>query len=295
MKYLLEIGLFIIVLFLYLHIYYHLKVSNDLEVYSIQQPSKDKLEEVCNLRQPLCFDMDNKEILETCNLSYIDENYNPFDIKVRDTLSNDTDNLYLPISLKEAVELFKKDEAGKYVSENNKDFLEETAMIKRFRYNDLFLRPPLVSNCKYDIMTGSKNAFTTLRYSLNYRNFFYITSGKVKVVLIPPKNSKYLYEYKDYDNFEFRSPINPWDVQDEYKKDFDKIKSLEMTLEKGNILFIPPYWWYSIQYQEISSIACFYYRTYMNTIAISPEICMNLLQQTNVKHEFLEKYNKINI
>ena len=122
MKYLLEIGLFIIVLFLYLHIYYHLKVSNDLEVYSIQQPSKDKLEEVCNLRQPLCFDMDNKEILETCNLSYIDENYNPFDIKVRDTLSNDTDNLHLPISLKEAVELFKKDDAGKYVSENNKDF-----------------------------------------------------------------------------------------------------------------------------------------------------------------------------
>ena len=81
MKYLLEIGLFIIVLFLYLHIYYHLKVSNDLEVYSIQQPSKDKLEEVCNLRQPLCFDMDNKEILETCNLSYIDENYNLSDSK----------------------------------------------------------------------------------------------------------------------------------------------------------------------------------------------------------------------
>ena len=292
-KYILSIFIFSVILFLYLHINYHLKCSNDLEVYSIQQPSKDKLEEVCNLRQPLCFDMDNKEILETCNLSYIDENYNPFDIKVRDTLSNDTDNLHLPISLKEAVELFKKDEAGKYVSENNKDFLEETAMIKKFRYNDLFLRPPLVSNCKYDLMTGSKNAFTTLRYSLNHRNFFYITSGKVKEVLIPPKNSKYLYEYKDYANFEFRSPINPWDVQNEYKKDFDKIKSLEMTLEKGNILFIPPYWWYSIQYQEISSVACFYYRTYMNTIAISPEICMNLLQQTNVKHEFLEKYNKI--
>ena len=70
MKYLLEIGLFIIVLFLYLHIYYHLKVSNDLEVYSIQQPSKDKLEEVCNLRQPLYFDMTNDDILQTCNLSY---------------------------------------------------------------------------------------------------------------------------------------------------------------------------------------------------------------------------------
>ena len=34
---------------LYIHIFYHLKTSNDLEVYEIEQPSKDKLEEICNL------------------------------------------------------------------------------------------------------------------------------------------------------------------------------------------------------------------------------------------------------
>ena len=292
MKYLLEIGLFIIVLFLYLHIYYHIKVSNDLEVYSIQQPSKDKLEEVCNLRQPLhYFDMVNKDILQTCNLSFMDENYNPFDIKIRDISAEggDKNSLYLPVSLKEGVELFKKDTDSKYITEKNQEFLEETGMIKHFRYNDSFLRPPLVSNCKYDFMSGSKNSHTPLRYNLNYRNFFYVTSGKIKVLLIPPKNTKYLYANKDYENFEFRSPINPWDTQKEYRKDFDKIKSLELTLEKNNILFIPPYWWYSIQYQEIASVSCFYYRTYMNTIAISPEIFVNLLQNTNVKHEFLEK------
>ena len=136
MKYLLEIGLFIIVLFLYLHIYYHLKVSNDLEVYSIQQPSKDKLEEVCNLRQPLYFDMVNEDILQTCNLSYIDENYNPFDVKIRDNTSEDKDNLYLPVSLKEAIKLFKNDDNGKYITEKNQDFLEETAMVKNYRYNE---------------------------------------------------------------------------------------------------------------------------------------------------------------
>ena len=136
MKYLLEIGLFIIVLFLYLHIYYHLKVSNDLEVYSIQQPSKDKLEEVCNLRQPLYFDMVNEDILQTCNLSYIDENYNPFDVKIRDNTSEDKDNLYLPVSLEEAIKLFKNDDNGKYITEKNQDFLEETAMVKNYRYNE---------------------------------------------------------------------------------------------------------------------------------------------------------------
>ena len=107
--------------------------------------------------------------------------------------------------------------------------------------------------------------------------------------MIPPKNSKYLYENKDYENFEFCSPINPWDVQKNYKKDFEKIKSLELTVEKNSILFIPPYWWYSIQYQEISSVACFYYRTYMNTLAIIPQIGMSLLQKQNIKNEIAEK------
>ena len=72
-------------------------------------------------------------------------------------------------------------------------------------------------------------------------------SGKVKIKLSPPKSSKYLHQIKDYDNFEFRSPINVWNIQEEYKIDFDKIKCMEITLEPGKILFIPAYWWYSIK------------------------------------------------
>ena len=37
---------FCLILFLYLHIYYHLKTSDDLEVYTLKSPSKDKLEEI---------------------------------------------------------------------------------------------------------------------------------------------------------------------------------------------------------------------------------------------------------
>ena len=68
--------------------------------------------------------------------------------------------------------------------------------------------------------------------------------------MTPPRSSKYLYPIKDYDNFEFRSSINPWNVQDQYKKDFDKIKCLELTLEPGKILFIPAYWWYSLKFED---------------------------------------------
>ena len=45
------IGFFIfcIVLFIYLHIQFHLKTSNDLEVFELDQASKDKLDEICDL------------------------------------------------------------------------------------------------------------------------------------------------------------------------------------------------------------------------------------------------------
>ena len=39
-QYFIFVFIFCVVLFLYLHITYHLKCGNDLEVYTIEQPSK---------------------------------------------------------------------------------------------------------------------------------------------------------------------------------------------------------------------------------------------------------------
>ena len=59
MNYLISFFIFCLVLFLYLHIYYQLKTSNDLEVFTIQNPSKDKLEEICDIRQAVIFDFNS--------------------------------------------------------------------------------------------------------------------------------------------------------------------------------------------------------------------------------------------
>jgi hypothetical protein len=40
---------------------------------------------------------------------------------------------------------------------------------------------------------------------------------------------------------------------------------------------------------EISTICCFKYRTYMNTISILDKLCMWLLQQQNVKRDVIER------
>jgi hypothetical protein len=283
---------FCIVLFLYLHIQFHLKTSDELEIYEIDQASKDRMEEICDLRQPVLFDYDEdvSKIIQTTNKSSILNNYPVFEVKIRDkeepkNSAGLSEELYVNLPLHIACKLFNEDKNETYFSENNTDFLTETGAIKNMTYNDEFLRPRLVSNCNYDIMFGSNNVETPFRYELNYRNYFLVTQGSLKIKLSPPKSSRYLYLINDYENFEFRSPVNPWTPQAKFRADFDKIKCLEIVLEPGKFLFIPAYWWYSFKFSEDTSVSCFRYRTYMNNIAISPNIFMYALQNQNVERK----------
>ena len=232
-------------------------------------------------------------MINDVNLNVLDDNYSAFDINLRD-LSNkdDSSELYLPFLLSEGLNIFRNDKNSKFITENNEEFLNETAVVKTYKYNDGFLRPPLVSKCSYDFMSGSVGSKTPLRYDLNYRNYYYVTSGQVRIKLIPPHSKKYLYVKKDYDNFEFSSPLNIWNIQQEYKADFNKVKVLDVTLNKGDIIYIPAYWFYTISFEKISSICTFKYRTFMNSLAISPELVLSLLQGQNIKRDVAVKVEK---
>lgn len=83
LKIIITFFVFCLVLFLYLHITFHLKTSNDLEVYEIEDASKDKLEEICNLRQPVIFDFDCLPIIENTNKKNLLNHYKAFDVKIR--------------------------------------------------------------------------------------------------------------------------------------------------------------------------------------------------------------------
>jgi hypothetical protein len=295
-KILIGLFIFILILFIYIHIYFQLKTSNDLEIYEIEQASKDKIEEICDIRQPVIFDFNSEKIIQYSNKSYILNNYSAFEIKVRNTKDTKYDSeILIPLPLHSANTLFTEDKTGIYFSENNSEFLQETGIIKHFQYNDEFLRPYMVSNCNYDIMIGSQNTITPFRYELNYRNYFLVTEGSVQLKLTPPKNSKYLYPVYDYENFEFRSPINAWNPQKQYIADFDKVKCLEITLSVGQTIQIPAYWWYSFKFTKDSSISCFRYRTYMNNISISPHILLYGLQLQNIKRDAIKKLDIVEL
>jgi len=310
LNWLISIFIFCLVLFVYLHIHFHFKTSNDLEIYEIDNVSKEKFEELCDIRQPIIFPFENEKIINNTCYDYIYNNYNSFDIQIREsafskqsennknklkdtTIESDVD-VYVPLSLNLANKLFVEDDTERYYSANNTDFLKETGVIKSFQYNDEFLRPYMLCNTKYDVMTGSNNTVTPFKYELNYRNFFLVTQGSIEVKMTPPKSTKYLYPVKDYELFEFKSPVNPWNVSPEYKADFDKIKCLEFTVTQGKALYIPAYWWYSIKFNKNTSISCFKYKTYMNCVSIIPDLSLHGLQLQNIKRntvKITKKYN----
>lgn len=294
---------FCIVLFFYLHIQHQFKTSNELEVFDLSAESaayndhslsKERLEEVLELRQPTLFHShahtDLNFIQQSVQPTLFGQHYMTFEIKIRDLvddLREDT-QLHVPLQFHLSQKLFSDDTHSRFISENNHDFLAETGALKTFQYNDRFLRPPLLAQCWYDFWLGSSYAETPLRYFINYRNFFMVTHGTVRVKLIPPQYSKYMHATKDYDNFEFRSPISPWYPQPSYQSDFYKTKSIELNLTAGQVLSVPPYWWHSFQFEPSACVAVFYYRTYMNVVAILPELCMSALQRQNVKNKYMK-------
>ena len=245
----LDVLIFVIVLFIYLHIYYHFNTSNDMEIYTMDELIKERLEEICNTKQPLKFKYNDQE-LNKCNLKVLTTNTNPeFELNIRDISTNLEDTQYiLPFKINDALNV---NALSAY--ENTSDFL----------------KPPMTISTKYDFYSGSKDSNTPLRYNIHYRNFYYVSSGKIILKLIPPKDTHFLNQNKDYDLFEFNSNINPWNVSSQHIDKFKNVNHMDIELVKGDMIYIPAYWWYSIKYIEISSICVFQYKTVMNVMTIN--------------------------
>jgi hypothetical protein len=193
------------------------------------------------------------------------------------------------MTLRSARRLLTTDTGGKYFSEKNHVFLEESGLDRLSHSVDGFLKPPLSAYSKHDIVLGSPMASTPLRYRLESHNYIAVTRGKIRVKMCPPKYGKILPTIADYEHYEFVCPIDVWSAsaqKSEEKEILSKIKFLEFEVFAGTILFIPPYWWYSIRFSGDvdTTVARFTYDVTMNVLAQSKHWSLYYLQQSNIKN-----------
>ena len=256
---------------------FHLKVSDDLDVYDLGIIDKDKLEKACNLRQPLKFKCSFPTLKNVSTVDVIKQEHGNQTVNI----VNVADNSILPLRLNKAFDLFNNYKANSYHSMENSDFIRITGMSKAFALEDNYLRPSLTINKKYDLIWSSNGGSTRLGYTLDYRNYYYVTQGKCVIRLFPPNNTQ-LYCTPDYSRFEFISPINPFVPNEKYSSTLMQCRYTDVFLDEDDVLFVPPYWWHAIKLIDTCSIAVYRYGTIMSNISIIPHLIRHTLQRHNI-------------
>jgi len=273
---------FFLLLIFYLHLQHEWKKSGDLEIFEMDYISNKDLEDVCKLKQPVLFQVDHWREMTTL-LTFVPDEKDEVIVKdIRDYYKPDVnavDGIFL--SYKSAFGLCSTDTNRHFFSENNAEILDKCENVKKM---DALLAPSLNVTSKYDYWFGSANTNTPTRYHYDTSLFLLVLPGQgIRIKMCPWQNVNQLHPIKDYEHYEFWSKVDLWKNT--------KIKSLEFDVKPGFMVYIPSYWFYTIQYIKIeageedtpiSTILCFQYTTVMNILAHLHHYTMYFLQQQNV-------------
>jgi quercetin dioxygenase-like cupin family protein len=307
-----EILCFLIVLFIYIHILHNSKTSDKCVVYNVQElpENSDVLNEMCDLRQPIFFA--NTTTPDMMILSFLEEKEDAHvqvlsmnkkeKEKEKEKETIPLKSLYLLLksnrfradfalcakqpsaehetacdtTTKEEEEEQKQGEKEIYYSANNTEFLQKTKFGQHFAELDAVLRPTLAIQSRQDIRFFSRGTTIPFQYDVYQRQFILVLSGQVTVHLIPPK-AHVGGMNKNHKTFEFfASPfLEPPTCQ------------VKQIVSQGQILYIPPYWWYSLSFgeegEDITILYTFKYQTLMNGICNLPDVCKYMVEQISHK------------
>ena len=272
------IFLFLVVFFLYIHVQNQYKTSEKLEIYEMDYVSKNGLQEICDLKQPVLFQLDFPDLLP-----YLDS-YSILDI--REFKKTAADSIFL--QSESAMGLLDTDTKGVFFTERNSDMISPHK--NRFQEIDSYLQPNYTAFTKYDLLMGARKSHTPLRYHCDTQRFLIVSGEKIRVQMTPWKSRHFLNPVIDLVHHDFWSPLSFFDTPN------DNVPCLDFMVLPGFVLYIPPYWWYSIQFIDTTSkVKCITYSTPINILANLNTYIMSYLQpflgDTNEK---ISKEKKVN-
>ena len=132
----------------------------------------------------------------------------------------------------------------------------------------------MVVMVKYDVLFGAGK--TPLRMRINYKNYLTAVKGRVSVRLASSKYARELGLEKDYDAFDFIAR----------NEDTSNAKFLKVDLEPTQSIFIPPHWFYSVEFTDPDAIVVgMHYETAMSVMANAEDYVMRHLQSHNIRYK----------
>jgi len=256
MKSIVYITIFLLCIVLYIHIYYHLKVSDEENIFEIDYTDKVNLEEVCNLRQPFTMEIENTLNMKSEQLkSRLNIVHQKRQKEEKDTSEND-----------DADKSDKKEENNEIVtkiySEHNKELLSDETIQTSIKSFEKTIIPEFTIQNVYDIVVSDENFSTPFVSNFNHRNYLYFSEGNATIQFVSHKHNDKLEHHIDYELLQKVSTDVPSRVKGV------TIKSI--NVKAGEFVYIPPRWWYSINFKSRSLVVKFQYKTLMNVIAHTP-------------------------
>lgn len=260
MKSIAYITIFLLCIVIYIHIYYHLKVSDDENIFEIDYTDKVNLEEVCDLRQPFTMKIENKLNFNVHDLKDKFKNIlnivQKKEIKIQEEKKQEDNN--------ETNEKAKTTEIKIY-SEQNKGLLADKEIADSIRSFEQIIIPDFTTQNCHDIVISDGKFSLPFTSNFNHRNYLYFSEGSAIIHFISHKYTDKVNHHLDYELMQKVSDGTLHEIK--ASKDIT-IKSI--TVNAGEFVYIPPRWWYSIEFKSKSVVAKFQYKTAMNILAHIP-------------------------
>ena len=259
-----EVVLFVCLFIVYIHVMDEYKKGEDLEMLEMDYfgINGTQLNDACRLKQPLIFEFGKvePELFRKLSTGAISRTTNE-SMNVLDTsMPAAGGGGFFPLPFESAIQLMETDSTGKYISERNEAFMDDSGISSPVmtRFLHAHFQPTFGNvETRYDFLCGSKNASVPWQYHTHSRYFVGVAAGKIQLRLAPWKNKKYL-----------GPSTKPRQYSSSCTGTNPNVRFLECTVNAGVVVFIPPYWWYTVTFLT-STTTCFgaRYSTLSNKIA----------------------------
>lgn len=274
----LYVFVFFIILFSYIHIQHQFKSGEDLEIYVYDVTTVKALQEMLQLKQPVMFQLDLALGKDIEPLEFI-EVKDSRDYQRRNDSTKNVESIQ--VTLESARRLMDTDTKGWFYSNRNRP---NASWKSWFRKMDTFLKPAFSIYTETDLIYGSKYSRTTTSFHRESHVFLYVppetNQGNIRLRMTPPKSKVFLNPVNDYTYFENWSAVDLFEPH-------EKIQCIDFFLKPGYVVFIPPYWFYSIEFQEKDNEVCMVkYTTGANFLANINHIGLFYMQQQNIQEKW---------
>ena len=268
---------FLVILFCYVHVQHQFKSGEDLEIYEYDVTTIKALQEMLELKQPVLFQLDLA----------LGNNIEPLEfLEIKDRRDYQCDILNksvetIQLSGESARRLMETDTKGWFYSNRNKP---NPSWKSFFSKMDKSLKPAFSFYTETDLIYGSKNARTTTSFHRESHVFLYVppetNRGSIRLKMTPPKSKLFLNPVIDYTYFENWSSVDLFEPH-------EKLQCIDFYVKPGYVVFIPPYWFYSIEFQEKENEVCMVkYTTGANFLANLKHIGFFHMQQQNIQEKW---------